>query len=107
MPVRVVMAELAGIDPLSAATLFHASLLPALTAVLEAGDSLIVRFDHAEDKPHRWRREAIAALACAHAPLRVNAVAPATAEPDEAKMTAAIAFLSANEGVTGQLLIVG
>ena len=107
MTVRVVMAELAGADPLDAATLFHATILPALTALLEGGDSLIVRFDHGEDKPHRWRREAIAALARAHAPLRVNAVAPATVLADEAKIAAAIDFLSANEGVTGQLLIAG
>ncbi|HEX2794518.1 MAG TPA: hypothetical protein VHN58_08835 [Croceicoccus sp.] len=107
MAVRVVMAELAGADPLAAATLFHATVLPTLAAVLEGGDSLVVRFDHAEDKPHRWRREAIAALARAHAPLRVNAVAPAGPHADEAKLMATIAFLSANEGVTGQLLIAG
>lgn len=103
----VVAVSLAGSDPLAAAAAFHADHLPRIEAALADGVSVILRFDHAEDKPHRWRREAIAALARKHAPLRVNAVAPAGQTPDEAAIEATIAFLAANEGVTGQLLIAG
>lgn len=104
---EVIAAHFAGADPLAAAARYHADILPRLIAVMEGGASLIVRFDHAEAKPHRWRNEAIAALARSYAPLRVNAVAPAAPVPDEAAMAATIAFLSRNEGVTGQLLIAG
>lgn len=104
---ELVPADLAGAEPLAAAARFHAEILPRLVAVLDGGASLIVRFDHAEAKPHRWRNETIAALARGYAPLRVNAVAPATPSPDEAAIATTIAFLSRNEGVTGQLLIAG
>ena len=70
-------------------------------------DSLVLRFPHAEDKPHRWRREAVAALAREAAPTRVNAVAPASGEADEGSMAATVAFLHTNGGVTGQLLLAG
>ncbi|MBB3988747.1 hypothetical protein GGR19_000135 [Croceicoccus naphthovorans] len=102
----MVQVWLGGADPLAAATRFHVEFLPAIEAALGDGESVTVRFDHAEEKPHRWRKEAIGALARKYAPLRVNAVAPASGAHD-AKMEATIAFLSANEGVTGQLLIAG
>ncbi|ARU16306.1 Rossmann fold domain-containing protein [Croceicoccus marinus] len=104
----VLEIELAGADPLAAAAVFHQHHLPqAVALVAEGCRSIVLRFDHAEPKPHRWREEAIAALARAAAPARVNAVAPALAAPDEDAMRAAIAFLHANGGVTGQLLIAG
>ncbi|WP_245638391.1 Rossmann fold domain-containing protein [Croceicoccus bisphenolivorans] len=104
---RVIVARLGDAEPLSAATRFHAEILPELEAALAKGDGLIVRFDHADAKPHRWRGEAIAALARKYAPLRVNAVAPADPIADEASIAATVEFLSKNGGVTGQLLIAG
>lgn len=107
MPARVIPAHLGGAEPLAAAGRFHEELLSGVEEALAAGESVVVSFDFAEDKPHRWRREVIAALARKHAPLRVNAVAPAGAEPDEARIRAVIDFLIRNGGVTGQLLIAG
>ena len=107
MAATVIAARLDGADPLIAAARFHADHLPGIEAALAGGASVIVRFDHAEDKPHGWRREAIAALARCYAPLRVNGVAPAAAMPDDAAMAETVAFLAGNEGVTGQLLIAG
>lgn len=105
--VRVIAAEAGGADPIAAAQQFHAVVLPTLEDALSDGASLVVTFDYAETKPHRWRNEAIAALARKHAPLRVNAVAPAGPVTDPAKIAAAVEFLARNEGVTGQLLIAG
>ncbi|RVQ69824.1 hypothetical protein EKN06_05185 [Croceicoccus ponticola] len=96
-----------GAEPLAAAARFHTKILPQIEAALVDGESIVVRFDHAEGKPHRWRNEAIAALARKYAPLRINAVAPAGTEPDETAIAATISFLAGNEGITGQLLIAG
>jgi len=107
MTVRVIMAELCGETPLAAAARFHREVLPIAEDTLAHGHSLVIRFDYGEEKPHRWRREVVAALAREYAPLRVNAVAPAQRVPDPAKMDAVAAFLSVNGGVTGQLLLAG
>ena len=104
----VLEVELAGADPLAAAAVFHQVHLPrAVALVAEGCQSIVLQFDHAEEKPHRWRREAVAALARAAVPARVNGVAPASAGGCEDALKATIAFLHANEGVTGQLLIAG
>ena len=105
--VRVIPVRLNGAEPLAAAARFHAEFLPAIETELVTGASLVVRFDHAEDKPHGWRREAIAALARKYAPARVNAVAPAEVDSAVGPVELAIAFLFANESVTGQLLLAG
>ena len=94
-----------GAGPLDAAAKFHAEVLPRIRAALNDGDSVVVRFDAAEEKPHRWRKEAIAALAREHAPRRVNAVAPLDGREDH-DVAPTIALLHGNEALTGQLLIV-
>ncbi len=104
----VLEVELAGADPLAAAAVFHQVHLPRVVALVAEGHrSIVLQFDHAEEKPHRWRREAVAALARAAVPARVNGAAPASPHGDEDAMRATIAFLHVNEGVTGQLLIAG
>ena len=104
----VLEVELAGADPLAAAAVFHQVHLPRAVALVADGyRSIVLQFDHAEDKPHRWRREAVAALARAAVPARVNGAAPASPRGNGDAMQATIAFLHANEGVTGQLLIAG
>ena len=104
----VLEVQLAGADPLAAAAVFHQVHLPrAVALVAEGYRSIVLQFDHAEDKPHRWRREAVAALARAAVPARVNGAAPASPSGGGDAMRATIAFLHANEGVTGQLLIAG
>lgn len=106
---RLLSVDLDGAEPLAAAARFHAEFLPAIRRALTAlgeGDSLVLRFDHAEDKPHRWRREAVAALAREYAPVRVNAVVPAARHADKAAFGQAESFLHTNAGVTGQLLVV-
>lgn len=103
----VIEVLLGGTEPLTAAARFHAEYLPQVEEALTDCDAIVLRFDHTEEKPHRWRREAVAALARKYAPKRVNAVAPTESRPDESKVLATIAFLSGNAGVTGQLLIAG
>lgn len=104
----VLEVELAGADPLAAAAVFHqVHLSRAVALVADGHRSIVLQFDHAAEKPHRWRREAVAALARAAAPARVNGVAPASPHGSAEAMEATVSFLHANEGVTGQLLIAG
>ena len=104
----VLQVELAGADPLAAAAVFHQVHLPRAVALVAEGlRSIVLQFDHAEEKPHRWRREAVAALARAAVPARINGVAPASPQGCENALSATVAFLNANEGITGQLLIAG
>ncbi|WP_239804684.1 Rossmann fold domain-containing protein [Croceicoccus hydrothermalis] len=103
----VYTADLSGAEPLSAAARFHDYHLPHIENALNTTDVLTIRFSHAEEKPHRWRVEAIAALARRHAPRRVNGVAPAQTIADEEAIAATIAFVDGNEGVTGQLILAG
>lgn len=106
MAVRVIPVALGDAQPLDAAARFHAEFLPGIEDVLASGSSVTVRFSAAEEKPHRWRKEAIGALARKYAPLRVNAVSPSN-DGNEAAVQAAVDFLSGNEGVTGQIVITG
>lgn len=104
----VIDIELGGADPLAAAAVFHQHHLRQAMKLLGQGyDSIVLRFDYAEEKPHRWRKEAVAALARAAAPARVNGVAPASEATDRPAIDATIAFLHGNGGVTGQLLMAG
>jgi len=94
-------------DPLDAGAAFHRDHLPPIRALLDAGLTVLtIRLPFAEDKPHRWRREAVAALARHYAPARINAVAPAGPDLAPDRLEATIAFLAANEALTGQLLLV-
>ena len=106
IPVRVIPVPLGDAEPLAAAARFHAEYLPEIEDVLAGGSGVILQFGAAEEKPHRWRKEALAALARKYAPLRVNGVSPLSGG-DNAALQAAIDFLSGNEGVTGQLVIAG
>jgi len=104
----VLQVELGGADPLAAAAVFHQHHLPRAVELLGRGcRSLVLHFEYAPEKPPRWRKEAVAALARAAVPARVNGVAPASATPDNDAIASTIAFLHANEGVTGQLLLAG
>lgn len=85
----------------SAATAaFHADWLDQAVALLEPGDDLVLLFPPADHTHTAWRLAAVQSLAREHAPLRVNGLASS----DEAAITAALAYLSAADGVTGQLL---
>lgn len=104
----VLEIDLGGADALAASAVFHQYHLPRAVALLAEGhDSIVLQFEYAPEKPHRWRREAVAALARAAVPARVNGVAPASSMLDAAAMRATIGFLHANGGVTGQLLLAG
>jgi len=113
--------------PLAAAAVFHADVLPllehALIAPLKeeattlepaeaapiiahdalppevAGDGALTLIFAPADYTHRaWRAAVVQALARAHAPLRINAVA----SDDARAIDAAEAYLDAAPGVTGQ-----
>lgn len=93
-------------DPLAAAARFHAEALPRIEAMLAGRvEALAIRFPAADDKRHGWRREAVAALARRHAPVRINGLAPAQPDTSDAAMEAVLAFLTDSPGVTGQVLI--
>lgn len=84
-------------DPLGAAAHFHAQIVPALAGL--AGSAVLV-FPPAAHDHLDWRRAAVASLARAMAPVRINGVASA----DEAAIAAALRYLEQAGGVTGQLL---
>ncbi|TCM17293.1 hypothetical protein EDF56_106410 [Novosphingobium sp. PhB165] len=87
-------------NPLDAAAQFHADVLPRARAMLAAGSALTLVFAPADHTHRGWRLAAVQGLSRDHAPLRVNAL-----ESDEdVAIAAAAAYLSAAEGITGQLL---
>lgn len=83
--------------PLAAAAEFYARVMPGLP---EDGESLVLLFPPADHTHRGWRAEAVASLARAMAPRRVNGLAG----DDEAAATAASRWLEQAPGVTGQML---
>ena len=87
--------------PSAAAAAFHRDFLPRAEALLEAGARcLTLQFPAGDHTQRGWRLAAVQALAREHAPARVNAIAGGGA----AARAAALAYLNAADGVTGQYL---
>ena len=87
--------------PSAAAAAFHLEYLPRAAALLGDGAQCLTLVFAAADHTHRgWRLAAVQALAREHAPARVNAIAGASAPA----IAAALAYLDAADGVTGQYL---
>lgn len=83
-------------DPLAAAAQFYARIVPDL-----GGDDDLTLVLPAADHTHTaWRLAAVQSLARARVPGRINAVAGGS----EAARDAAIAYLGAASGLTGQYL---
>ena len=87
-------------EALAAAAEFHAVVLPRVLAELEGGETLTLVFAPADHTHRAWRLAAVQSLARHHAPARVNALA----SDDERAIAAALDYLAAAEGVTGQYL---
>lgn len=88
-------------DPMAAAAAFHADVQPRLIATLDAAAGPVTLVFAPADHAHReWRMAAVAMLARARAPQRVNAVESGY----EPAIAAAAAYLAGAEGVTGQVL---
>lgn len=88
-------------DPMAAAAAFHADVQPRLLAALDPGGEPVTLVFAPADHPHReWRVAAVAMLARACAPQRINAIESG----DEPAIAAAAAYLAAAQGVTGQVL---
>ena len=86
-------------DPLTAAAMFHAEVLPRLLAVLDAGAQVLTLVFAPAGHPHRaWREAAIQTIARTRAPARINAIA----SDDEPAIAATQAFIAAAPGLTGQ-----
>ena len=83
-------------EPLAAAARFHGEVVPTLP--LDA--DLLLVFAPADHTHREWRAAAVAALARAHAPRRINAVA----SDNEAGIASALAYLAGADGLTGQYL---
>jgi hypothetical protein len=87
--------------PSAAAAAFHLDVMPEAVALLSHGATdLTLQFAPADHAHTGWRLAAVQTLAREHAPARVNAVAG----DDEATVAAALAYLEAADGVTGQYL---
>ena len=85
--------------PLAAAAAFYARVAPLVEA---AGDTSLTLLFAPADHTHRgWRGAAVASLARMAAPRRINAIVA----DDTAAIAAALAYLEAAPGVTGQLLL--
>ncbi|MDT0575245.1 hypothetical protein RM533_03490 [Croceicoccus sp. F390] len=104
--VRLLACDMAAADPLAAAACFHTHYLPRIERLVKGASVLILRFDHAEEKPHRWRQQTIADLARRYAPVRINGVAPARASSSPDRLTPTISFACRNAALTGQLILV-
>ena len=85
--------------PSAAAAAFHRDWLGRAQASLE-GDNLTLVFAPADHTHNGWRLAAVQMLAREHAPRRVNAVA----SDDPAGIAAALDYLGAAGGITGQYL---
>ena len=98
--------ELLAVQPLpdlpsAAAAVFHRDFLPRAATLLGSGAQCLTLVFAAADHTHRgWRLAAVQTLAREHVPARVNALAGGNA----AAVTAALAYLGAAKGVTGQYL---
>ena len=87
--------------PSAAAAEFHHDFMPRAAALLDHGSqSLILKFAAADHTHRAWRLAALQALAREHAPARVNAIAGGNL----AAIKAALSYLNAADGVTGQYL---
>ncbi len=85
--------------PSAAAAAFHREILPQAAALLAEDDTCLTLLFAPADHTHRaWRLAAVQSLAREHAPARVNAIAGG------GDTAAALAYLEAAEGVTGQYL---
>jgi len=87
-------------DALAASARFHLRDLAEAQAALAAKEDLALVFAPADHTHRGWRLAAVQGLAREHAPVRVNAIA----SDDEAGIAAALRYLQAAPGVTGQLL---
>ena len=85
-------------DPLAAAAAFYAQWLGQLPS--REGEDVAIVFPPADHTHRGWRLAVVQGLARAHAPLRVNAVA----SDSSTAIAAALAYLEAAPGLTGQLL---
>ncbi|MFC0590507.1 Rossmann fold domain-containing protein [Novosphingobium aquiterrae] len=83
-------------DPLAAAAHFYSKVMPGIGA---EGDLTLV-FPAADHTHRAWRLAAIEGLARARVPGRINAVSGG----NSATIAAALAYLAAAPGVTGQYL---
>jgi hypothetical protein len=88
-------------EALAAAAEFHAVVLPGILAELASSETLTLVFAPADHTHRAWRLAAVQGLAREHAPARVNALA----SDDEPAIAAALKYLAAAEGVTGQYLL--
>ena len=86
-------------QPSAAAARFHGHWLAQAEALAAGGDVSLV-FAPADHTHSGWRLAAVQTLAREHAPRRVNAVASG----DPAAIAAALDYLAAAPGVTGQYL---
>ena len=88
--------------PSAAAAAFHLEYLPRAAALLGDGAQCLTLMFNAADHTHSgWRLAAVQTLAREHAPARANAIAGGTAST----IKAALAYLDAADGVTGQYLL--
>ncbi len=85
-------------DPLKASAAFHSGIAPRVQALSDPCVTLV--FAPALYEHTAWRKAAIAMLARAMSPQRVNAIAA----DDEAAIASAIAHLETAPGLTGQYL---
>ena len=102
MEQRVLRVEDLPPAPLDAASAFHARYLPAARALRDEGNSIVLVFSPAGHEHRAWRLAAVQELAREAAPKRVNAIAG----DDDTAVRAAIDYLAAAPGITGQLLAV-
>jgi hypothetical protein len=84
--------------PLAAAAEFYSRVAPLVEAASDA--ALVLLFPPADHTHRGWRAAAVASLARAAAPRRINAIVSG----DATEIAAALAYLEAAPGVTGQLL---
>lgn len=88
-------------SPLDAAARFYAEVAPR---VMQSGDSAVTLLFAPADHPHRgWREAAVASLARALAPRRINAMV-GDVEADREAIATTLAFLESSGAMTGQLL---
>ena len=88
-------------EALAAAAQFHAEVVPEAHLLLDARPDCLTLVFAPDSHAHRgWRLAAIQSLAREYAPARVNALVTES----EHALAAALKFLEAAPGVTGQLL---
>ena len=84
---------------LAAAAEFHARVLPLANPPFKEGDLTLI-FPPADHTHRDWRLAVVQSLARKLAPVRVNGLV----SDGENAIAAALAYLAAAQGVTGQLL---